>query len=262
MVTATEARAGLDSFVTALQANAARRTTGIPLYLQAANAIEQALREQNPPSEQPLPSERDLSNALHVSRPTLRQALAYLTDSGWIYTRRGVGTFPAPRVLERPLGLSSLYDDLKDSGLEPATRVLRLSTTSAAESVARELHIAVGTPLLSMERLRLAGSRPVALIETLIDLKGNPTLTEDDLEGDGLYNLLRARYGIEVVMGAQWVSARLATRHETQLLQLRSPAAVLVRRRVTFDAAGRGLEVSNVVFPEGTRFVEGGWMPG
>ena len=251
-----------DSFLSYLQASGTRRATGVPLYLQAATAIEQALREYDPPPDQPLPPERDLVGALHVSRPTLRQALAYLIDSGRIYTRRGVGTFPAPSVLERPLGLSSLYEDLEDSGLAPTTRVLRLDMTSADASVARELHIEVGTPLLSLERLRLARGRPIATIDTLCDLKGNAAPTEDDLTHDGLYRLLRARYGIEVVMGAQWVSCRLATHREIQLLELRSPAAVLVRRRVTFDVAGRGIELAHVVFPEGTRFVEGRWMPG
>lgn len=256
MIAVAGPRAEPDPFLTTLQMNAARRTAGLPLYVQAANAIEQALRKHGLPSDRPLPPERDLAAALHVSRPTLRQALSSLADSGWIYTRHGIGTFAAPRVMERPLGLSSLYQDLQDRGLQPATRVLRLGTTLADPSIAQELRVAVGTPLLDMERLRLAGDQPVALMETVLDLKGSPHFTEADLTTDGLYNLLWARFGIEAAMGAQCVSARLASRRELDLLQLRSPAAVLVTRRVTFDKAGRGVEVSTIVFPGGTTFVE------
>jgi DNA-binding GntR family transcriptional regulator len=245
-----------DALLVTLQSNAVRRTAEVPLHVQAANAIEQALRKHNPPTDQPLPPERDLASALHVSRPTLRQALSSLAESGWIYTRRGIGTFAAPRVMERPLGLSSLYQDLKDRGLQPETHVLRLDTVAADASVAQDLRTAVGTMLLSMERLRLTGGQPVALMETVLDLQGSPPFTKDDLTADGLYNLLRIRCGIEVAMGAQWVSARLASGRELGLLQLRSPAAVLVTRRVTFDTAGRGVEISTITFPGGTRFVE------
>ena len=250
-----------DSFLADLQANAVRRLAGTPLHVQAANAIRQALREHEPLPDRPLPPEREIAAALRVSRPTLRQALSHLADTGLIYTRQGVGTFAAPRVAERPLGLSSLYEDLKARGVQPATRVLNLEIVFADESVAGDLHVEAGAALQRVERLRLAGNEPVAVMDTLLNLSGHPPLTKSDLEADGLYNLLWARCGIEVGMGGQWVTARLASRRELELLQLRSPAAVLVTRRVTFDTTGQGVEISTIAFPEGTRLVEGRLRP-
>jgi GntR family transcriptional regulator len=246
----------LSALLATIQANSPDRTTRVPLYVQSARAIQQALKHHNPPTNQPLPPERDLACALSVSRPTLRHALSYLADLGWIYARQGIGTFAAPRVMTRPLGLSSLYQYLKDSGLHPATRVLRLSMASADETVAHDLNIVVGAPVVNIERLRLARDKPVALIDTQLYLKGETPFTKVELEADGLHNLLRIHYGIQVSMGAQWVRARLASQAEVELLQLFSPAAVLVIRRILFDTAGHGVEISTIVFPESAQFFE------
>jgi len=43
-----------------------------------------------------LPAERELSNLLGVSRPTVREALSRLSEEGTMVTRRGSGTYLAP----------------------------------------------------------------------------------------------------------------------------------------------------------------------
>lgn len=40
-----------------------------------------------------LPSENEIANLFNVSRHTVRQALTYLVQEGWIYKERGKGSF-------------------------------------------------------------------------------------------------------------------------------------------------------------------------
>lgn len=58
-----------------------------------------------------LPSERDLSQALGVSRPTLREALASLQLAGIVETRHGSGTRVTARAIEivEPLGSTDTF---------------------------------------------------------------------------------------------------------------------------------------------------------
>lgn len=230
-----------------LQAAPASRGFGLPLYLQVANALEQAIALGRLPSDAPLPSERELTEAFRVSRPTLRQALSHLGAQGVVYSRKGVGTFAAPPVLSRRFSMASVYDDLRERGLDPRTKVLAMRTTSADERLASELHIEQGTPIVSLDRLRLAGGRPVALMHNELDLKGGPPLTKTLLEEHGLFELLRRRYGIQIAMGSQRLTARLATGSERAALHLADPEAVLVSNRLSFDAEGRGVERAEVV---------------
>ena len=57
-----------------------------------------------------LPSERDLAEMLHVSRPKLREALQVLEDRGLVSTRHGEGTFVSPLTGQAMLpALLALY---------------------------------------------------------------------------------------------------------------------------------------------------------
>ena len=47
-----------------------------------------------------------------------------LVDKGLIKRRRGIGTVIPTKPVRRAVALTGLYDDLKESGREPTTRVL------------------------------------------------------------------------------------------------------------------------------------------
>jgi DNA-binding GntR family transcriptional regulator len=239
-----------------LQTVPARRAGGIPLYLQVGEAIERTYAAGGLSPDEPLPSERELALAFRVSRPTIRQALSHLAARGVIYTRRGIGAFVTPPALSRRFDMASLYDDLQERGLHPRTVVLRMETVGADEQLAGELQIELGTPIVDMERLRLAGDRPVAMMRNQVDPKGGPPLSQADLEDHGLHEILHRRYGIEIAMGTQRIWARLATDAERDLLRLKKPAAVLVSNRLCFDTAGRGFERAETIFPGVTEYLE------
>ena len=60
-----------------------------------------------------------LADQLKVSRPTLRRAIEYLVDRGYLVRRRAVGTQVVHPKVRRPVELTSLYDDLITSGKQP-----------------------------------------------------------------------------------------------------------------------------------------------
>jgi len=63
------------------------------LYLQVTEQILHAIVTGERPAGSQLPQERQLSEMLGVSRPTIREALAVLEVLGFIETRPGQGTF-------------------------------------------------------------------------------------------------------------------------------------------------------------------------
>ncbi|MFD1714808.1 GntR family transcriptional regulator [Amnibacterium flavum] len=235
-----------------LAANPLSRTGGIALYWQCSELLKRLIEESHYPAAVPLPAENELAKALGVSRPTLRQAMARLASDGIIHSQRGVGAFALRSGLVRPVGLSSLYRDLADAGQVPTTKVLVLEQVNAEPTVAAELHIPVGTPLLHIERVRFADGTPVVVTRSLLALPDGVTLTREQLESDGLYNLLRRVASIELVGGSQTVSARHATAAEAELLDLPSDSAVMVAHRVTFDSRGNGIEYVHIIYPGGT----------
>jgi GntR family transcriptional regulator len=236
-----------------LRQQGVRRASGLPLYIQIAEALEAALGRAERPPASALPSEHELAQALGVSRPTIRQALTYLEQRSVLYKRRGVGTFRAPQAMARPPRLTSLYDELVEQGAVPVTRVLQLRELPAPADIAHDLHVPAGAQLVFLQRLRTVDGRPVVFHTNYLNLEGKPAPDRAELEQGSLYAILRSRYGIELTLASQDVTARAASAAERKHLELGSGGCVLVAQRVSFDAAGRGIEWAVNVYPPGTQ---------
>src|SRR5215218_7738278 len=117
------------------------RTSPVPLYYQVAQRLEHAIESGDLPAGTRLDNELVLADQLGVSRPTLRRAIGYLVDRGYVVRRRAVGTQVVQPKVRRPVQLSSLYDDLATGGKNPRTKVLSLETVAAADLVAHALGV-------------------------------------------------------------------------------------------------------------------------
>lgn len=90
-----------------------------PAYAGLADALRLLVRDGRIPHETRLPSERDLTAALGVSRTTVTRAYATLCEQGYAVARRGSGTFTrvpggGHRVLDRVLTPRVDGEDLID----------------------------------------------------------------------------------------------------------------------------------------------------
>jgi DNA-binding GntR family transcriptional regulator len=219
------------------------RTSPVPLYYQLAQQMERAIETGELARGTQLGNEILLADQLGLSRPTVRRAIGYLVDRGLLVRKRGVGTQVVQPRVRRPLELTSLYDDLTSAGQKPTTRVLALEEAPAADLVARELGLPDGEPVLALERLRLAGGEPLAVLRNYLPV-GLVTLTPEELERTGLYQLMRAA-GIRLHLATQTVGARSATAAEARLLGERRNAPLLTMQRIVYDDTGRAVEFAS-----------------
>ena len=73
-----------------------------------------------------IPSERQLSADLGVSRLTVRAALDDLVREGYLVRRRGSGTFVSEPKIAQELTMTSFTEDMRRRGMSPASRTLSL----------------------------------------------------------------------------------------------------------------------------------------
>jgi DNA-binding GntR family transcriptional regulator len=222
-------------------------TSPVPLYHQAARALEEAIEDGRLPRGSKLESELDLAEQLGISRPTMRAAIRQLVDKGLLMRRRGIGTTVAPRPVRRAVALTSLYDDLKREGREPRTRVLALEEVLCPPDVAEHLGLGPTAPALRFERLRIAGSDPIALMHNVVPV-GLLEVVKEDLERTGLYDLFRGN-GITPHVATQRVGARKAGAEEAELLEIEPGDPVLTMTRVAYDTNGRAIEYGSHRYP-------------
>jgi DNA-binding GntR family transcriptional regulator len=222
------------------------RNSPVPLYFQVAQHLEHLIESGELAPGTRLENEIDLADRLRLSRPTMRRAIEYLVDRGLLVRKRGVGTQVVHTKVQRQVELTSLYDDLANARRDPRTRVLSFTTEPAPDALALELGLPEGTKVYVFERLRYAGTEPLAIMRNHVpaDLL---RLAPEDLEEQGLYNLLRAN-GLNLRIAKQSIGARAATAAEARALGETKGAPLLTMVRSAYDDQGRAVEHGDHIY--------------
>jgi GntR family transcriptional regulator len=222
------------------------RYSPVPMYYQVAQQLEHAIETGELPPGTRLDGELALAVQLGVSRPTLRRAIEYLVDRGYLVRRRAVGTQVVHPKVRRPVELTSLYDDLTASRKNPRTKVLSLETVPATDRVAHALGLEEGAEVMAVERLRYADDRPLAVMRNWLP-KGPLTIEVEGLERTGLYQLMRAA-GIGLHLASQTIGARGATSAEARLLEAHKGEPLLTMERITYNENGQPVELGDHLY--------------
>ena len=217
----------------------------IPLYHQISEPIKELILNGTIPAGAKLEDELSMASRLGVSRPTARRALQSLVDLRLVVRKRAVGTIVAPKEIHRQVKLSSLYDDLKESGQKPTTQVISYTEVPADEDVARDLHLNKGQSVIQVVRLRLANNEPLAIMTNHLPIDTAPS--EKELRSGGLYETMH-NHGHEVFSAQQTISARKASLEEAETLQEPRGAAILNMRRISYNQSGRPIELGDHVY--------------
>ncbi len=78
---------------------------GVPVYLQILNQIKQLIASQRLVPRQELPAIRVLAEQLLINPNTVARAYRELENAGWVYKKRGAGTFVSEQ--NTPLSLKA-----------------------------------------------------------------------------------------------------------------------------------------------------------
>jgi GntR family transcriptional regulator len=195
-----------------------------------------------------IPSERQLSVDLGVSRLTVRAALDDLARDGYLVRRRGSGTFVSEPKIAQELTMTSFTEDMRRRGMRPASKTLSLDVVPAGAQLGRFLHVSPSEPVVVVRRLRLADRETMA-IETLHVREALvPGLSGDELEKRSFYELLRERYGTVIAGGVQTIEPTDTNAEESEALgvPLHSPAFLF--ERFTRDGEGNVVEFVRSIY--------------
>ena len=195
-----------------------------------------------------LPSERQLSVDLGVSRLTVRAALDELVREGYLVRRRGSGTFVREPKIAQELTMTSFSEEMRRRGMTPGSRTLSLTTTTAGAYLGRSLHVSPSERVVVAKRLRLADGESMA-IETLhVPESLVPGLTPKDLEQGSFYELLADRYGITIVGGMQTIEPTVTNEEESSALDVPLHSPAFQFERTTRSESGEIVEFVRSIY--------------
>jgi GntR family transcriptional regulator len=213
------------------------------LYLQIIDSMTAKIEAGELAPGDKIPSERDLSKQLQVSRMTVRHALNTLYVRGMLHRVQGRGTFITEPKLEEPTNiLFSFTESMLRKGMTPGARLLLMQRIPATRSVSQELHVDLGQDVYYVNRLRLADQEPMAIEHSYFSAALFPGLDQQNLETQSIYSILESVYSVYLAQASQSYEPTVANEEESGLLKIPLGAPLMLIRRTAFDKQGRPVE--------------------
>jgi GntR family transcriptional regulator len=187
-----------------------------------------------------LPSEREMAERFEVSRSTVRQVLKDLSRQGLLITRPGAGTVVVGHIPKALSSFSGFTEDMQTHGFAASSKVLDRSIAPADADAAFRTGWPLGTPMMTLVRLRMAGGEAFAYerVSVPVDVVG------EEYDGSSsLYERMDHRNSRPHRM-LQSLKAVEASAVIASLLGVRTGAAVFEISQLGYCETGRVVEDS------------------
>ena len=211
-----------------------------PVGVRLRNALASVVEDGVIGPGDSLPSEREMAERLDVSRSTVRQVLKDLSRQSLLITRRGAGTIVVGRIPKALSSFSGFTEDMQLHGFAASSKVLDRSIAPADADTAFRTGWQLGTPVMTLVRLRMAGGEALAYerVAVPVDVVG------EEYDGSGsLYERMDHRNARPYRM-LQSLKAVEASAVIASLLSIRRGAAVFEISQLGYSETGRVVEDS------------------
>jgi len=213
--------------------------SGVPLYLQLERNLQERIESGEWAAGTQIPPEGELCRLYAVSRATVRQALARLTDRGIVQRERGRGTFVRDASLTAGRGVTSFTTELAELGVVAGALVLEQAVVTAAdEEVEGMLDVAGDARVFRLRRLRTGGGRPIGIQTTVLPLDRFAGIEQMDFTDRSLYGVLRETWGVVPTEATETFTVGSLDEETAATLEVEPGAPAFHVDRLTFDARG------------------------
>ncbi len=212
-----------------------------PLYRQAEALLRKMISEEEYVNGKLLPNEVELSKKLGISRNTLRQAINNLMFEGLLVRKKGYGTTVAPsKVMSNARNWMSFSQEMHALGVEVQNFELHLSWKKVAKECAEFMNIPEGTRVLCLERLRGKPDHP--FVYFISYFHPDIHMTGDEDMNKPLYDMLSEKYGVNVKVSRELISAQKVDEFLADKLEISEGDPILVRKRFVYDDKSMPIE--------------------
>ena len=215
----------------------------LPLYAQVENVIIDRIANGSLAPGSRLPSEDSLVQEYAVSRTTIRAAIQSLVQRGLVEIRRGKGTYVTqPKITQELTELTGFVEDMQALGRQPTAKVLHQQIVAANQVVARRLALPQGTPVVRIQRVRLADSMPLSYDETYLLKELGEMVIADNLDTEPIFSLLEQKYNTPLVEAEYQLEAVCADATVAQALRIGVGSAIFLIERTSYSIGHRPVD--------------------
>jgi GntR family transcriptional regulator len=211
---------------------------GMPAYQRIQGAIRKRIEAGQLHPGDAVASERELARIHQVSLMTARHALGSLEREGVVERRRGIGTFVAtPKIHFNKL--MSYTEVMASRGLLARSKVVYAGVLTNENEIAARLSLPSGSPLVKVERVRLAADEPFALEASYLSAEEFSGLPEAVAERNSLFAALERDYGVELAYADEEIDATAVDVRTAKLLAVPRGTPLLRIRQLIYTTKGK-----------------------
>lgn len=207
----------------------------IPLYYQLKEILKKQIEDGEIKDGEMIPSERELIEIYQISRPTVRQAINELVNSGLLIRRQGYGTFVnKPKRSQWCLeSLTSFSEENEKKGLSTKTKVLTMKEIDSTPEL-YSLFSKNYSRYYYIERLRFVEDQPVVLVSTYIPTEIAPNLHMENLAERSLYDILQNRYHLHIDYAERSLEAVIVDSNDYELLGISPNSPIQLVKTIAY----------------------------
>lgn len=218
------------------------KNSQIPIYFQIQKQIRNMIEDISLKPGDQLPTERELSSDLGISRVTIRKAMRGLITEGLCEKKSGKGIFvAAEKMLMNIKTLQGTTAFIRQLGYEINTKVLKKEILEVNKKIRSKLEMLNSDKVLFLQRVRYVNKEPVILDETYLPLYLYNNIEEKEFDRS-LYNILDENYNIEPFYSKGKYNIRVSGEEESEILNLKLNTPLLVKKAIAYTEEETPLE--------------------
>ncbi len=224
------------------------------LYEKVRDTLKDRIKSGELKEGDMIPTEFQLAEMFHVSRPTIRRALNDLVVDGYLRRVKGTGTFVTkPKILQEYTKFIESYQaEMGKKNYSVKTVVIETSQIRADDFLSQKLQVKVGESLFCLKRLRFLipsmDERPVLYTTVYIPQKLFPNMFDYNYEDRSLYQILDEN-SLVIRQAIREIEIQFSDRYVSRYLQIKENSPVFFISTVSRLEDHRVVEYSESIYP-------------
>lgn len=215
------------------------------IYKKIKEDIENGIYKVNSKIE----DEKTLAKYFNCSRMTVSKALDLLVQEGYIYRKRGQGTFVLSKVKQKnklmvpERDIKGLTKITKESNYSISSKVLFFNLEFADKKLAEKLQIKEQDPVYNILRLRIVDNKPYVLERTYMSVQLISGITEEILL-NSVYDYIENTLGLKIASANKTLRASISTEEDQKFLNLKPVEPIFEVEQIAYLDDGTPFEYS------------------
>jgi len=220
----------------------------LPIYYQIKERIKGWIVEGEFTPGAKIPSENELSEMFEVSRLTVRQAVSQLTQEGFLYRKRGEGTFVTDNeglINSLSLELSGFMNDLFYYQISQIKiKSAEIHRVAVSKRIREKLELdPEEREVIQVKRVRFLRDRLFTYTINYLPPAIGERLAVKDLYERPLMQILEQDLGIVFTEAVQTIEATFADQEVARHLEMSSGLPILTVERVMYTQRRKPIEL-------------------